>query len=156
MQKILLISDNKNITAQIQEYFSKSNITFIECIDEQSILNYVDTAAVELVIIDEEIKIINPQIICRKIQPNAIKNNALYHVGNGRYGSKIGALLILLIPLFGFCPSGLNEEIHSTDLIERAELQEKIDKRAEEIQLYVALFCSMVACLVMLGGLFLC
>ena len=88
--------------------------------------------------------------------PDVINNNPLYHVGNGKYGSKIGALLILLIPLFGFCPSGLNEEIHSTDPIERAELQEKLDKRAETIRLYVALFCSMVACLVMLGGLFLC
>ena len=88
--------------------------------------------------------------------PDVIKNNSLYHVGNGRYGSKIGALLILLIPLFGFCPSGLNEEIHSTDSIERAELQEKLDKRAETIRLYVAFFCSIVACLVMLGGLFLC
>ena len=36
------------------------------------------------------------------------------------------------------------------------ELQEKIDKREEEIQLYVALFCSMVACLVMLGGHVFC
>lgn len=88
--------------------------------------------------------------------PDVINNNPLYHIGNGRYGSKTGALLILLIPLFGFCPSGLNEEIHSTDPIERAELQEKFDKRAETIRLYVALFCSMVACLVMLGGLFLC
>ena len=62
----------------------------------------------------------------------------------------------MLIPLFGFIPSGMNEEIHSKDSMERAELQEKFDKRAEEIQLTVALFCSMVACLVMLGGLFLC
>lgn len=88
--------------------------------------------------------------------PDVINNNALYHVGNGKYGSKIGALLILLIPLFGFCPSGTNEEIHSTDPIERAELQEKFNKRAEETQLVVSLFCSMIACLVMLGGLFLC
>ena len=88
--------------------------------------------------------------------PDVINNNALYHVGNGKYGSKIGALLILLIPLFGFCPSGMNEEIHSTDPIERAELQEKLNKRAEETQLVVSLFCSMIACLVMLGGLFLC
>lgn len=88
--------------------------------------------------------------------PNVINNNPLYHVGNGKYGSKIGALLIVLIPLFGFCPSGMNEEIHSTDLVERAELQEKLDKRAEKMQIAVALFCSMVACLVMLGGLFLC
>ena len=88
--------------------------------------------------------------------PNVINNNPLYHVGNGKYGSKIGALFIVLIPLFGFCPSGMNEEIHSTDPVERAELQEKLDKRAEKMQIAVALFCSMVACLVMLSGLFLC
>ena len=86
---------------------------------------------------------------------DVINNNALYHVGNGKYGSKIGALLIVLIPLFGFIPCRTDEENHSEDPMERAELQEKIDKRAEESQLYVALFCSMVACLVMLGGLFL-
>ena len=88
--------------------------------------------------------------------PDVIKNNALYHVGNGKYGSKIGMLLIVLIPLFGFIPCRTDEEIHSNDSVERAELQEKFDKKAEEIQLVVALFCSMVACLVMIGGLFLC
>ena len=87
---------------------------------------------------------------------DVINNNAIYHVGNGKYGSKMGALLIVLIPLFGFIPCRTDEEIHSEDSMERVELQEKFDKRAEEIQLAVALFCSMVACLVMLGGLFLC
>ena len=87
---------------------------------------------------------------------DVINNNALYHVGNGKHGSKIGALLIVLIPLFGFIPCRTDEEIHSEDSMERAELQEKFDKRAETIQLYVALFCSMVACLVMLGGHVFC
>ena len=86
---------------------------------------------------------------------DVINNNALYHEGNGKYGSKIGALLIVLIPLFGFIPCRAEDEIHSNDLLERAELQEKFDKRAETTQVAVALFCSMVACLVMLGGLFL-
>lgn len=88
--------------------------------------------------------------------PSVIKNNALYHVGNGKYGSKMGALLIALIPLFGFIPCRTDEEIHSKDLKERAELQEKFDKRAEETQLAVALFCSVTSCLVMFGGLLLC
>ena len=88
--------------------------------------------------------------------PEVINNNALYHVGNGKYGSKIGALLLVLIPLFGFIPCRTDEEIHSKDSMERADLKEKFDKRAEEIQIAVALFCSGVACLVMLGGLFLC
>ena len=88
--------------------------------------------------------------------PDVINNNDLYHVGNGEYGSKIGALLIVLIPLFGFIPCRTGEELHSEDALERAELQEKLDKRAEETQLAVSLFCSGTACLVMLGGLFLC
>jgi hypothetical protein len=88
--------------------------------------------------------------------PDVINNNALYHVGNGKYGSKIGALFIVLIPLFGCIPCRTDEEIHSNNLMERAELQEKFDRRAEEIQLAVSLFCSGTACLVMLGGLFLC
>ena len=88
--------------------------------------------------------------------PDVIDNNALYHVGNGKSGSKVGMLLIVLIPLFGFIPCRTGEEIHSADEAERAELQEKYDKRSEEIQLTVALFCSGIACLVMLGGLFLC
>jgi len=88
--------------------------------------------------------------------PDVINNNALYHVGNGKYGSKLGMLLIVLIPLFGFIPCRTDEEIHSNDSLERAELQEKYDKRAEETQLAVALFCNGIACLVMLGGLFLC
>ena len=88
--------------------------------------------------------------------PDIINNNDLYHVGNGKYGSKMGALLIVLIPLFGFIPCRTDEEIHSEDSMERAELQEKYDKRAEESQLVVALFWSVTACFVMLGGLFLC
>lgn len=88
--------------------------------------------------------------------PDVINNNALYHVGNGKYGSKAGMLLIVLIPLFGSIPCPTGEEIHSEDSVERAELQEKSDKKAEEAQLAVALFCSMVACLIMLGGLLLC
>ena len=88
--------------------------------------------------------------------PEVINNNALYHVGNGKYGSKMGMLLIVLIPLFAFIPCCTDKEIHSKNSMERAELREKFDKRAEEIQIAVALFCSGAACIVMLGGLFLC
>ena len=88
--------------------------------------------------------------------PDVINNNALFHVGNGKYGSKLGALLVVLIPLFGFITRGMSEEIHTKDSMERAELKEKFDKRSEEIQLAVSLFCSIAACLVMLCGLVLC
>ena len=66
---------------------------------------------------------------------DVINNNALYHVGNGKYGSKIGALLIVLIPLFGLIPCRTDEEIHSEDPMERAELQEKFDTRAETMSI---------------------
>ena len=88
--------------------------------------------------------------------PDVINNNALFHVGNGKYGSKLGALLLVLIPLFGFIPGRMDEEIHTKDSMERVELKEKFDKRSEEIQIAVAFFCSVVACLAMLCGLALC
>lgn len=88
--------------------------------------------------------------------PDVIQNNAFFHVGNGKYGSKTGALLLVLIPLFGFIPQRTEEEIHTKDPVERAELQEKLDKRSEEIQLAVAFFCGLAACGVMLCGLLLC
>ena len=88
--------------------------------------------------------------------PDVISNNALFHVGNGKYGSKMGALLLVLIPLFGFIPGRMGEEIHTKDSMERGALKEKLDKKSEEIQLAVALLCSVVACLAMLCGLILC
>ena len=88
--------------------------------------------------------------------PDVISNNALFHVGNGKYGSKLGALLLVLIPLFGFIPGRMGEEIHTQDSMERSELKEKLDRKSEEIQLAIALLCSVVACLAMLCGLILC
>lgn len=88
--------------------------------------------------------------------PDVINNNALFHAGNGKTGSKIGALLLVLIPLFGFIPGRMDEEIHTKDSMERVELQEKLDRKSEEIQLAVALLCSVAACLAMLCGLVLC
>lgn len=88
--------------------------------------------------------------------PDVIKNNALFHVGNGKYGSKLGALLLVLIPLFGFIPSRMGEEIHTKDSMERGELKEKLDRKSEEIQLAVSLLCSVAACLAMLCGLVFC
>ena len=34
--------------------------------------------------------------------PSVIENNAWFHVGNGKYGSKLGALLLLFLPAFLF------------------------------------------------------
>lgn len=88
--------------------------------------------------------------------PDVIKNNALVHVGNGEYGSKWGALIVILIPLFGLIPCRMDEEIHTKDPKEREALQEKFDRRSEEMQIGIAFFCSLSACFAMLCGLMLC
>lgn len=88
--------------------------------------------------------------------PDVIKNNAFFHVGNGKYGSKAGALVVILLPLFGFIPTRVDEEIHTKDPVERAELQESYDKRSEEIQLATAFYVSVLSCFAMLCGLFFC
>lgn len=88
--------------------------------------------------------------------PDVIKNNAVFHVGNGKYGSKIGALVIVLLPLFGFIPTRMEEEIHTKDTKERAELQEKFDRRSEEMQLAIAFYVTVLSCFAMLCGLMFC
>ena len=72
--------------------------------------------------------------------PNVINNNALFHVGNGRYGSKIGALLIMLIPLFGFIPARIAEEIHSEDLMEVLNYRKSLTKEQKKFSLLLRFF----------------
>ncbi len=68
--------------------------------------------------------------------PPVIENNWLFHVGNGQYGSKGWALLLLLIPLFA-----LNEqkiEVHAED----AELINMARNKTARKGLFLAILCS--------------
>ncbi len=41
-------------------------------------------------------------IICF-FMPSTLKNTPIFHVGNGDYGTKYGALVLLSLPLFALC-----------------------------------------------------
>ena len=90
--------------------------------------------------------------------PAFIENNGLVHVGNGRYGSKIGFLLFLGIPLFALIPpqSGSlipdedGEEIHTDDSVERERLKDERARHAAKTQIVFAAVESITACLCMI------
>lgn len=50
--------------------------------------------------------------------PPIIENNRLVHVGNGKYGLRLGFLLMVLFPLLGLIPNnGLGFCYHFSDLL---------------------------------------
>ncbi len=68
--------------------------------------------------------------------PSVIENNWLFHVGNGQYGSKGWALLLLFIPLFALKEISVN--VHSDD---EALINAEQNKAARK-ELMLAIFCS--------------
>lgn len=83
--------------------------------------------------------------------PSIIENNRQVHVGNGKYGSKLGFLLMVPFPLLGLIPEKPNllwegEEIHTDDAKERAELEEKQKIESLKVQILLSVFGFMVAC----------
>lgn len=78
--------------------------------------------------------------------PEIIKNNPIVHVGNGKYGPRVGFLLLTLLPLLGLIAHGGsnwdNEEIHTDDAREKAriEVERKTETFKKQILLSIALF----------------
>lgn len=70
--------------------------------------------------------------------PGFVKNTGIIHVGNGEYGSKIGLLLALLLPLFSLIPNTQKDEIHAEDPAERAAILEEQLKKERKMQIAVA------------------
>ena len=60
--------------------------------------------------------------------PWALKNSSLMHVGNGTYGNKIGALLLLPFPFFALFFKLEKPEIHTEDPDERAKLTNEFER----------------------------
>lgn len=95
--------------------------------------------------------------------PAFIENNGLVHVGNGRYGSKIGFLLFLGIPMFALIPPKPGslipdedgEEIHTDDPTERARIEDERTRHAAKNQIVFATVESVTACLCMILALVL-
>lgn len=76
-----------------------------------------------------------------KFVPAVITNTSMYHVGNGKYGSKIGMLILLLFPLFSLCFRPEIPEFHGDD--------EELMARETEISRQKAYSSGMVLALVM-------
>lgn len=80
--------------------------------------------------------------------PAIIKNNPTVHVGNGKYGPRVGFLLLTLLPLLGLITHGgskwNDEEIHTDDATEKAQIEteRKTETLKNQILLSIALFCT--------------
>lgn len=79
-----------------------------------------------------------------KCLPTAFENTQFFHVGNGKYGSKAGALLLLLLQFVAFIPYKDTEEIHTEDPQERVKIQEARDKNSLKQQVVMAIAMALV------------
>lgn len=74
--------------------------------------------------------------------PEVIRNNNTIHVGNGKYGYKIGALIVLFFPLFALIPDTKREEIHTEDPTERETLLEEQLRGERKLQIMAVIFVA--------------
>lgn len=84
--------------------------------------------------------------------PHFIKNNATFHVGNGAYGSKLGMLLLLPMPLLSMLFRGERDEFHGSDLEYQKQAEEMEMRKALTIQIIAALSYSLMVIIFMLIG----
>ncbi|MBR3509929.1 MAG: hypothetical protein IKO03_14300 [Lachnospiraceae bacterium] len=90
--------------------------------------------------------------------PAVFHNSKLFHVGNGTYGHKVGALLDVALPLLTFVAtffSKLNKpEFHAEgdEEYQKAEL-ERIQREELFIEIGTATFLSLIAIAIMLVSL---
>lgn len=88
--------------------------------------------------------------------PSMILNNSLIHVGNGKFGSKIGMLSILILPLLCLIFSTDQSEIHTDDEAERARLETEMRKATVNIQICHAIVETIIVLGVMSAGMLFC
>lgn len=81
--------------------------------------------------------------------PDTFRNTSLFHIGNGEFGFKAGALILLLIQFFAFIPNTQQEEIHTEDPEERAKLEEERARENAHRQAFTAIFLSLTIWIIM-------
>ncbi|MBR6308185.1 MAG: hypothetical protein IKR39_06205 [Lachnospiraceae bacterium] len=81
--------------------------------------------------------------------PWVVKNSSFMHVGNGAYGLKIGALIVIPFPLFALFHRFDKPEIHTDDPAERAKLAEEYERDNLTKQAVTAIGESIVIILLM-------
>lgn len=89
--------------------------------------------------------------------PYTFRNTSFFHVGNGEFGNKIGALIILPLQLIAFIPKDNSiEEVHTDDPEERKKLEAINARRILELQVLRAIGLALTIWVVMgLGALVL-
>ena len=87
--------------------------------------------------------------------PSTFKNSPLFHVGNGEYGTKWGALLLLPLPLFSLLFRQKKLEFYGDDEEYNKSEQEKADKKSMQLGMVTALGLSILIIALMTAGFFL-
>ena len=87
--------------------------------------------------------------------PDTFKNSPLFHVGNGEYGSKWGALILLPIPLFSLCFRKSKTEFHGSDQEYATHEQNAADKTNMKLGMVTAIALSLIVIGLMSAALFL-
>ena len=89
--------------------------------------------------------------------PYTFRNTSFFHVGNGEFGNKIGALIILPLQLLAFVRKDNSiEEVHTDDPGEKARLEAINARKILELQVLRAIGLAITICGVMgLGALIL-
>ncbi len=87
--------------------------------------------------------------------PSSFKNSPLFHVGNGEYGTKWGALLLLPLPLFSLLFRQKKLEFYGDDEEYNKSEQEKADKKSMQLGMVTALGLSILIIVLMTAGFFL-
>ena len=77
--------------------------------------------------------------------PNTFKNATFFHMGNGEYGSKWGALIILLLPLFSLCFRKGKQEFYSDDQDYILQEQTKAEKTNMQLGMITAIALSLLS-----------
>ncbi len=87
--------------------------------------------------------------------PSSLKNNRLYHFGNGEYTSKAPFLIFVLMPLLGLIPEKPTDEVHADDITERNKIKEEIEITSKKTQIIFALGGTLTACITFLLMIFI-
>lgn len=85
--------------------------------------------------------------------PATIKNSSIMHIGTGEYGSKLGLLIALPLPLFSYFFHRKKLDFYGTDEDLKNEEQEKSDKQQMWMGLVTALLEVGIVLALMLAAL---
>ena len=87
--------------------------------------------------------------------PDTFKNSALFHVGNGEYGSKLGVLIILPLPMISLGIGNGKKESYSDDQDYRSQEDIRAEYKNMQLGLITAIALSLLVIALMGLGLVL-